>query len=477
MATELIQQQGLHQEQTMTHHQIQALEMLFAPAMELSSIISGEIEKNPVLEVEAETYEKIEIEDINNEEINNSDKSETDSNDADEWIEKILQLDSNSKSLPKVQNNSSAENDARRHFLDSLTTPKTLHDHLADQLLYMELSEQQRSCCETIISGLNDDGYLSSHPADLCMVTGESLENLQQAITLVQQLDPPGVGAFNLKERLLLQLDRNGQEESLTYKAIDLYLDDIAANRLPKVAKSLEVTMSELHQIILEIQALKPHLADSLPVKPEEYVEPEVLIVEELGKLKVKIDNERVPTLKISSHYKQMLSDPNLQKETKDYIKSKINGGVFLINSLQQRQSTIRKVTEAITVKQEAFFKEDVNQLKPLTMSEIADDSGVHETTVSRAVAGKYLRCKHGLYPLRFFFTPGYTAKDGTNISNNTVKKAIREIIQGEDSRKPYSDSQLAKMLLEQGLKVARRTVAKYRESLSILPSNLRRTY
>ena len=469
MATELIQQQSLRQEQTMTHHQIQALEMLFAPVMELSSIITGEVEKNPVLEVEAESYEKLEIEDVNDEEVSKS-------NDSDEWVEKILQLDSKT---PYGQTASpiKQESEERRHFLDSLTTHKTLHDHLVEQLVFVSLDEKMRSCCETVISGLDDDGYLSAHPADLSMVTGENIDDLRAAIKVIQRLEPAGIGATDLKERLLLQLERENRRESPVYQAISLYLEDIAANRLPRVAKAMNITMTELHQIISEIKNLNPHLSDSLPIMPHNYVEEEVEVTEAKGQLKIKINNGHLPSLKISPYYKKMLKDPHLTKDAKDYIKSKINGGVFLINSLMQRQSTIEKISNAILNEQEVFFRKGLNYLKPLTMSQIADASGVHETTVSRAVAGKYLKCKYGMFPLRFFFTPGYTSSNGESISNATVKKAIKELIEKEDPRKPLSDSQLANMLKDQGLKVARRTVAKYRESLSILPSNLRRQY
>jgi RNA polymerase sigma-54 factor len=471
MATELVQQQSMRQEQTMTHHQIQALEMLFSPVMELSSIITGELEKNPVLEVEAEKYEKLEIEDVNNEEVNGS-------NETDEWVEKILQLDSKTSFGQMNSSPIKSETDERRHFLDSLTTTKTLHDHLMEQLVFMNLDESMKSCCDTIVSGLNDDGYLTSHPADLSMVTGEKVEDLHEAIKVIQKLEPAGIGAKDLRERLMLQLERAGEEDSVTYQAIDLYLDDIASNRLPKVAKTMDITMTEVHQIIQNIQNLTPHLTNHLPVLPQNYIEEEVEVIENLdGTLKVKVNNGRLPSLKISPYYKKMLSNPELAKDAKEYIKSKINGGVFLINSLMQRQSTIEKITHAITQEQEDFFKNGLDHLKPLTMSQIADASEVHETTVSRAVSGKYLKCKYGLFPLRFFFTPGYTAADGNTISNATVKKAIKEHIAKEDSRKPLSDSQLAKILKDQGLKVARRTVAKYRESLSILPSNLRRQY
>ncbi len=469
MAAELVQQQSMRQEQTMTHHQIQALEMLFAPVTELSSIITGEIEKNPVLEVEAESYEKLEIEDVNDNDISH--------HETDEWVEKILQIESRS-SFGQTTFSSSQEDENKRHFLDSLTTHKTLHDHLNEQLAFLGLDEATRTSCETVISGLDDDGYLTSHPADLAMVTGENINNIKDAVKIIQKLDPAGVGAMDLKERLLLQLERENRQDSLVYQTINLYLDDIAANRLPKVAKAMQLTMTELHQIISEIKNLNPHLSDNLPILPHNYIEEEVEIIENFnGQLKVKINNGRLPSLKISPYYKKMLEDPNLNKEAKDYIKSKINGGIFLINSLIQRQSTIEKISNAICKEQESFFKQGLNFLKPLTMSQIAEASSVHETTVSRAVSGKYLKCKFGLFPLRFFFTPGYTSASGDSISNATVKKAIKELIEKEDSRKPLSDSQIASLLKKQGLDVARRTVAKYRESLSVLPSNLRRQY
>ena len=470
MATELVQQQSMRQEQTMTHHQIQALEMLFAPVMELSSIISSELEKNPVLEMESEKYERLEIEEVNNEDVSKV-------TDKDEWVEQILHLDKQNGFRGGGSYVSREDEEERRHFLDSLTTSKSMHQSLAEQVSFLGLDEKLRECCETVISGLDDDGYLSSHPADLAMVTGMSLELINNSIAVIQNLEPAGVAARDLRERLMLQLERLGMEETLAYRAVSEYLDDIANNRLPKVAKSLNVTMTELQAGLKDIQKLDPHLKDDRPVMPHNYIQEEVEIIEEKGELRVKVLNSHLPNLKISNYYRKLLEDPTTTKEVKDYVKSKINGGVFLINSLMQRQNTITKITESILRKQEKFFREGINFLKPLTMAQVAEASGVHETTVSRAVAGKYLRCRFGLFPLRFFFSPGYESADGKIVSNMAVKEAIKDLVAKEEPKKPFSDSQLADKLKEMGLSVARRTVAKYRESIGILPSNLRRAY
>ena len=473
MATEMLQQQSMRQEQTMTHHQIQALEMLTAPVLELNQIINTELEKNPLLEVEATEHESIEIEDFNNTEV-----SEISDND-DQIIEKILHLERSSLSTPNRHTGPSKEQEEeRRHFMDSLTTEKTMQEFLSEQLLFLELEEDMIECCETIISGLDDNGYLTSHPADLSMATGEPIEQLNAAITIIHTLEPAGIGARNLQERLLIQLERKHEDESITYKAITKCFDDLSHNRLPKVTKALGITMTEVHQILAHIQTLQPYICTETKIKPSEYIQEEVIISEnEFGEISAKVLDNLMPSLKVNNYYKSLLEDPSTQKEVRDYVKNKINGVMFIINSLMQRQSTIEKIATRIAKEQQNFFRHGTDHLRPLTMAQVADDAGVHETTVSRAVAGKYLRCKFGILPLRFFFSTGYESSDGKNISNMVVKKAIKELIDQENPKKAYSDNQLADILKEKGLQVARRTVAKYRENLGILPSNLRRKY
>lgn len=456
--------QSLRQEQVMTHQQIQALEMLFLPVLELQTMIDAEIEKNPVLDTE-------EPHDVDLPEI---------SDDSDDWIEKILKLDEENryiKSKPASRNTQEDE-EKRKHYLESITSEKTFQELLIEQLRFLDLDPETYSCCEAVISGLDDDAYLTSHPADLAMASGKSLELIGRAIETVQKLDPPGVAAANLKERLLLQLERKGKKDSITYRAVEEHLDDIAANHLPQVARKLKITLDELKEIIREIQGLNPRLVTE-EVSPHEYVQPEVEIFEDekSGELRVKVLNEYLPSLYISRQYKDLLKDPSTPKETRDYIKEKLHSGVFLINSIIQRQSTIKRIANAIAEFQKDFFLKGTEHMKPLTMAKIAEIVGIHETTVSRAVAGKHAKCKYGLLPLRHFFSTGYESEDGTSVSKNVVKNAIKRIIDTEDPFSPMSDSQIVEQLREEGFKVARRTVAKYRESMNILPSNLRRQY
>lgn len=470
MAAELVQQQSMRQEQTMTHHQIQALEMLFTPALELNTIINNELEKNPVLEKESDKYEPLEVEGNNN-------VDDAKSGESDEWIEKLLQLNDKSSYKTSFFGNSSENNEERQHFFNSLVEEKTLQESLLDQLNFLNLEEELLKSCEAVVSSLNDKGYLKAHPADLAMALRQSVENIEKSVKIIQNLEPAGVAAIDLKERLLLQLERNGMEGTTIYEVVQNHIEDIGTNHLPKIAKEMNITMEELKDILEEIHKLNPHLADTTKVKEHNYIQEEVLIMEEKGKLKVKILNEHLPVLKISSYYQELMKQANTDPEVKEYIKSKINGGLFLINSLTQRQSTIRNISEAILKNQDEFFRKGMDHLKPLTMSQVAEAAGVHETTVSRAVSGKYLRCKYGLLALRFFFSPGYKSENGKIISNIAVKKIIKEKIQKENTKKPLSDSNLAEILKEHGLNIARRTVAKYREHMGILSSNLRKEY
>ena len=289
-------------------------------------------------------------------------------------------------------------------------------------------------------------------------------------------MEPVGVGARNLQERLLLQLDRQNKNESPAYIAVRDHLEDIANNHLPLVAKKMSISMLTLQEVIQEVKSLTPRLGLD-EINPHEYIKEEVSIIEEDGAFRAKMVNDNLPNLFISNRYKQLVNDINTPKDVKDYIKEKVRSGVHLINSIIQRQTTILKTVDAIASEQQEFFKFGTKYLKPMTMAHIAQLVGVHETTISRAVSGKYLRCKFGLIPLRQFFSTGYTSENGTAVSNVVVKKAIDALVKKENPFSPLSDSKIAIELKKQGLKVARRTVAKYRESMGILSSNLRRKY
>ncbi len=452
--------QGLRQEQIMTHHQIQALEMLSTPVLELESMINEELEKNPVLD--AETEEPV---------------TPSTRDDDEDWLEGVMKLDEDSRYIRSQSYYvSPEEEDRRRHYLESLEAKKTLHENLIEQLRFLELQPAVYNCCEVVISGLDDEGYLSSHPADLAMVAGEALEAVSEAIEIIKRLEPAGVGAKNLQERLLIQLEARGRQESTAYRAVKNFLKEIANNQLPAVSRKMGISITELNEVLDEIKSLNPRL-ECDDVMPNDYIKEEVEVIEDNGEFVVRVINDYLPSLHISRHYKQLLSDPKTSKEVRTYVKEKIRTGVHFINSIIQRQTTIYKTVNAVVQEQQDFFTYGVKHLKPLTMSRIADIVGVHETTISRAVAGKYLRCKHGLFALRQFFSTGYTVRDGSTVSNTVVKNAISRLVENENAYAPFSDSEIAAKLKLRGLDVARRTVAKYRESLGILPSNLRRKY
>ncbi len=453
---------SLQQEQGMSQQQIQALELLHLPVLELQSIINAEIEKNPVLETDS---------------LPEIDKNVDAAND-EEWLDQVLKLDEDARYIKTGTGTySSSDDEAKRnHYLNSVTVEQSLQESLLEQLRFVDMTKEMFDCCELIVSSLNDDAYLTSHPTDLVMVSDFDVKFIEKAIQIVQRMEPPGVAAKTLKERLMLQLERNGKKDSLAYKAVSCYLDDIAINRLPKVARKLKVSMDELKDILNQIHNLRPKIANET-VSPHEYINEEITVIEENNRLRVVLNNEYLPNLHISKHYRDLLENPTTPKETKVYIKDKLKSGAFLITSILQRQNTIRRISQTIVDAQKDFFLVSPDALIPMTMSNIAKRVKLHETTISRTVSGKYLKCKYGLIPLRKFFSTGYNFTDKKNVSNNVIKNAIKVIIDNENPKKPLSDIKIVDELQKEGYKVARRTITKYREIMKMPSSNLRRTY
>lgn len=383
--------QDLQQEQTITHQQIQALELLAAPMLDLRTAITEEMEKNPVLEIE------------NNEKVDEElpSEEETAPEENEDWLDQLLELEDKTYRGPSVRRVSKEEEKRRQHFLNSISVKKTSHDTLLEQLSFLNLDEELREQCEMIVDSLDTDGYFAGHPADLAMVCGASMDEIEKAISVVQSCEPAGVAARNLRERLLIQIRRKGLEDSLAHTLVRDHLDDIAGNRILKLVKTLDRDLEEIRTAVLEIQELNPHIEWSGSEDSSQYVEAEVTVLEKKGKLTVRLNNTRFPSLRISSVYRKLLADPSSSNETREYIKEKIRSAAVLINSLAQRQTTLGRIAEAIVEKQAGYFRDGIGKMKPLTMAEVAEKVGVHETTVSRGVAAKYLRCKHGLIPLR----------------------------------------------------------------------------
>ena len=330
-----------------------------------------------------------------------------------------------------------------------------------------ELEDHDKRIGEMIIGSITDDGYLMMPLEELASTTGYEEEHLQGILWDIQDFDPIGVGARDLRECLMLQLRRLGKADSLAGRIVDERLE---------IARKMKVTAEEVQKAALMIGTLEPKPGRRFSSETAAYVLPEVVVQKVDGEYIILLNDDQIPHIRISRHYKQLMESKETGRDVRSYVREKIRAGAFLIKSINQRQQTIRGIATELVKAQHEFLENGISHLRPLTMAEIADILGIHETTVSRAISNKYMQTPRGVFEMKYFFTPGYKTADGTLISNKTVKDSIAHLIEDEDPRKPLSDQAIANMLKEKGTKVARRTVAKYREELNILPSHLRKS-
>ena len=282
---------------------------------------------------------------------------------------------------------------------------------------------------------------------------------------------------MNLRECLMLQLERAGKTRTLDYQIIEHYMEALGKRRLPEIARGLDLSVQEVQDAVERISHLEPRPGRDFLPNNQQYILPEVFVQKVGDKWVVSTNNDQVPQLRISNTYKDMMAQAESSAEVREYIREKIRAGKFLIKSLHQRQQTILNIAREIVKRQSDFMENGVAFLRPMTMVQIAEVVGVHETTVSRAVSGKYMQTPRGLVEMKYFFTAGIKTSSGEGMSNTSVKDLISEMIGNEDSSKPLSDDVVVKQLGENGIQIARRTIAKYRSELNILPSHLRKVY
>ncbi len=465
----LQQVQSLSLQQTLAPQLQQSLQILQAPTLELRSLLQQELETNPVLE-EVPPGENLDAAD-----------GQT-AGDAEfrEEFEQLARLDEEWRDYMAQSyagtSRSSEDDERRQFFFDSIPVQETLQQHLLDQLNTTDLTVEQRKVAELIIGSIDDSGYLQGTVEELAANSGVLPEQILEALQIVQSFHPVGVGARNLRECLLIQLARSGRGTSLEYRIVEHHLDDLAKHRFPDISRKLGTSVEHVQRAAKSIAALDPRPGHAFTPDPNRYVMPDAS-VEKIGDdYAVILNNEQIPHLRIAKAYRDIMAN-SPSAEAGDYIREKIRSGKFLIKSIHQRQQTIQNIIHELLKRQREFFDFGPSYLKPLTMVEVADAVGVHETTVSRAIHGKYLQTPHGVFELKSFFTPGYKTSDGDTLSNTSVKNAIAEMVKNEDPRSPLSDKEIVEILQKQGLNIARRTVAKYRGELGILPSNLRRVY
>jgi RNA polymerase sigma-54 factor len=473
--------QGMHQSQSLALHQIlapqlqQSLLILQTPLLELRNLVQQEMETNPVLE---------ELPDESRTDERDSAEPSADNNFKEEF-EKLVSLDEEWRDYMAQASSYSTEGfrrsqeaqDKRQFFFDSMPVQETLQQNLMGQLNQTALNADDRKTAELIIGNIDDNGFLQSTPEEMALSSGVPKEHFEKMLALIQGFYPPGVGARALRECLLIQLQREGRESSLEYRIVAEHMEDLGKRRFPEIARRMGISVEEVQRAANKIARLNPRPGQVFAAAPQNYVLPDVTVEKVDGDYQIVLNNEQIPHLRISNIYKDIIAQGNNGAEVKDYIRDKIRSGKFLIRSIHQRQQTISNIAQQIVTRQRDFLEHGPSHLKPMTMGEIADAVGVHETTVSRAVSGKYMATPQGILEMKYFFTPGYQTATGESMSNTSVKEAILDLVKHESGNAPLSDQQLVEILTERGIPIARRTVAKYRTELNILPSHMRRKY
>ena len=458
----------------MTPRLQQALKLLQVPTLELQQILKQEMLQNPLLE---EVDEVLDQEDIEREgsadEENNKEAEDPAEEEAVDWSE-FLQDGLDRTYVPASEQGI--------EFLEKVpVTTTSLAENLLEQLHFLSLPEESVRIAEFLIGSIDDRGWLVTPLEEVASMLGVPLETVEKVLAVVQALEPAGIGARDLRECLLIQLDARGDRDSLSWKLIHDHFDHLVNRRFPEIARVLKVTPEEVQAGADAIATLNPRPGTAIAEDDARYVTPDLLVERVDEEYVVMLNDRHVPRLRISSAYESVIrgkKNPDAttsEKETRTYIKDRLASAKWLIQTIEQRRRTMIKVMECIIREQREFFDRGIAFLRPLTLAAVARQIDMHESTVSRVCSGKYVQTPRGVFELKFFFSSGLETDDGEDVSARTAKDIIRTLIDEEDKTDPLSDQRIAEMLHERGLHIARRTVAKYREQLSILPARFRR--
>ncbi len=484
----------LQQKQVLAPRMIQSMEILQLPIMALQERIEQEVQENPCLEVQEETSDLPEDEAPAEAEEDNPDAPSDaerelvvdESKDNADDFERLMQMDEQwpdyFEDRPRMSSSRVEEESQRKHdaMANIAARPPSLQDYLRDQMAWFDVDETVRQYAERIVYALDSNGYLPAPLEDLLdsSASPEDLERAQQALAVVQKLDPPGVGARDLRECFLLQLTPAMPYYEELQTLVSEHLDDLLHNRWPQIGRKTGFTPELIEAAKQQLGKLNSRPGALFAEGAVPNVVPDVFIdVQDDGSYQVRLEHGQTPTLSISPFYRKLFANGQASEEAREYIKRKINSAQWLIDSIEQRRSTLTRVAQAIVDHQRDFLDRGPEAIEPLKMQQIADKVGVHVTTVSRAVDDKWIQTPRGIFPLKRFFVGGTVSADGEEVAWDTVRLKLQEIIDNEDKERPYSDDELGKQLAKAGLNVARRTVTKYRKAMNIPSSRQRRDW
>ena len=457
---ELVQRPELRQKITLSPQVYQGLSILAMPVVELQSLIETELLENPVLELEDDEYDS-------SDETDEREASADEERAWDEWLDQYEELE---RMDGVAQRDPNAEDINADEFVGGLLS---FADHLLEQLTLLDLADDVARAARAIIGSLDDDGLFVEECAEIARIAGVAEATVERALEVVQQLDPPGVGARSVTEALLIQAEVIGVTNDILRAIIEEHLDDVAVNHFRKIARLLGVTEDEVRAEVVSLKLLNPRPAGAFSPGPAPgYIVPDVTLRRFGDEWLIIPNSEAVPTLRVSPRYRSMLrSGSSADDETRRYLKDKIRQAEVFMRNVDRRRDTVSRIAEIILEVQADFFENGKGDLRPLRLEDVASEIGVHLSTVSRGVTGKYMATPYGLYELKHFFSGGYRTATGMDVASTTVKQRIKTLLEGEDPLHPLSDQRLADALSDEGIKVARRTVAKYREELGIEPS------
>jgi RNA polymerase sigma-54 factor len=459
----------------MTPRLQQALKLLQVPTLELQQILKQEIMQNPLLE---EVDDVVENEDLDKENSPEEEANQEADNPADEdpidWAE-YMQDGLDRTYVP--------QSEAPAEFLEKVpVTRTTLAESLLEQLHFLSLPPHLLQLAEFLVGSLDERGWLATCVEDVSQSTGRPIEEIESVLKVIQALEPVGVGARDLRECLLIQLEARNEQGTLAWRLIHDQFDNLVNRRFPEISRQLRVSVEEVQVAADVIATLNPKPGLQVSSEDPRYVVPDLLVERVDDEYVVLLNDRHLPRLRISSAYEGVLRDRKKKSEldtneakTREYIQGKLNSARWLIQTIEQRRRTMIKVMNCIIREQREFFDKGIAFLRPLTLQQVARQIDMHESTVSRVCSGKYVQTPRGVFELKFFFSSGLETEGGEDVSARSAKDTIRTLIEEEDKKDPLSDQRIAELLHEKGLRIARRTVAKYREQLSILPARFRR--
>ncbi len=462
---------------------LQWLRLLQAPTTELAAIIQHELETNPALEV-VEPVEDI-IDETSKEKRTGYDNIEANKldfsdNELGKKLEILAEIDEEWASEGNKTDYSAIEEAQEKHeyALNSIQSKESLQEHLLKQLYLIEKNTDEKilNACKIIIGSLDQRGFITISIKEIAELADLTEGSVWTAIRIVQGFEPAGIAARDLKESLLLQLERKGLKNHIAYQMLEQYADYVEKRNYKELADKLDVNEEDILEAMKLLSTLNPNPASDFDFDPIEYISPDVIVRKVKNDYTIELNTTSLPQLKISEKCKELVEKANnISSSDLSYMRRKIRQASFLIEGISQRQETLLKVAyEIVRIQKKYFDTEDENEMVPLTMNKVAQIIGVHETTVSRAIANKYILTPFGLRSMKSFFKAGYVCADGSALTPDNIKEMIENFIKNEEASAPLTDLQIARLFKEKGLNVARRTVAKYREELGI-PSSKER--